>query len=204
MNVKRWAGVMAAWVVLLAGCTGLQTNASTTVEVPRRVELSSGGTKAFNYTPWYIHTFSISGPKGSRIGGGGPNVMPVREDGRPSGGGAESCCTRYPREWQPDLRVTVRWLAFKDVKRLGAKAPGSWYKAENVQIPQYDGSRSGGVWAIFLPGDRVKIMVADGNASGHNSVAVRPADDDPYVAQGSPDEEWNDAYPNGVMRGLVK
>ncbi|CAN0626798.1 conserved exported protein of unknown function [Burkholderia multivorans] len=192
MNVKRWAGVMvAAMAVFLAGCTGLQTNAPTTVEVPRRVELSSGGTKTFNYTPWYIHTFSISGPKGSRIGGGGPNVMPPRGDGRPSGGGAESCCTRYPREWQPDLRVTVRW---KVDKKQDGKTLGYWYKAENVPIPKYDGSRSGGVWAIFLPGDRVKVMVADGNASGHNSVAVRPTDDDPYVAQGALDDEWNRLY----------
>ncbi|KDB06105.1 Protein of unknown function DUF3304, partial [Burkholderia sp. lig30] len=155
MDVKRWAGVMvAAWVVLLAGCTGLQTNASTTVEVPRRVELSSGGTKAFNYTPWYIHTFSISGPKGSRIGGGGPNVMPAREDGRRSGGGKESCCTRYPREWQPGLRVTVRWLVNKKNKMTSG-----WYKAENVQIEPYVTGQTAGVWAIFLPEDRVKIVV---------------------------------------------
>ncbi|CAN0626871.1 conserved exported protein of unknown function [Burkholderia multivorans] len=201
MNVKRWAGVAAALVVFLAGCTCLQMNAPATVEVPRRVELSSGGTKTFNYTPWYIHTFSISGPKDSGVGGGGPNVMPAREEGRRSGGGKESCCTRYPREWQPDLTVTVRWLVDK---KLDGESSASWYKAENVRIPQYDGGRSGGVWAIFLPGDRVKIMVADGNASGHNSVAVRPTDDDPYVAQGAPDEEWNDEYPNGVKRGVVK
>ena len=199
MNVKRWAGVMAAWVVLLAGCTGLQTNASTTVEVPRRVELSSGGTKAFNYTPWYIHTFSISGPKGSRIGGGGPNVMPARGDGRPSGGGAESCCTRYPREWQPDLRVTVRWLVNKKNKMTSG-----WYKAENVQIEPYVTGQTAGVWAIFLPGDRVKIVVGNPNARDLARDAGPPAATDPYVVQGVPDEEWNDAYPNGVMRGLVK
>jgi hypothetical protein len=66
-----------------------------------------------------------------------------------------------------------------------------------MQIAQYDGSQSGGVWAIFLPGDRVRIMVADGNASGHNSVARRPADDDPYVAQGVLDDEWNRLYRKG-------
>jgi len=200
MDVKRWAGVMvAAWVVLLAGCTGLQTNASTTVEVPRRVELSSGGTKAFNYTPWYIHTFSISGPKGSRIGGGGPNVMPAREDGRRSGGGKESCCTRYPREWQPGLRVTVRWLVNKKNKMTSG-----WYKAENVQIEPYVTGQTAGVWAIFLPEDRVKIVVGNPNARDLARDAGPPAATDPYVAQGAPDEEWNDAYPNGVKRGLMK
>ncbi|KDB06290.1 Protein of unknown function DUF3304, partial [Burkholderia sp. lig30] len=98
MNVKRWAGVMAALAVFLAGCTGLRTNASTTVEVPRRVELSSGDSNSFNYTPWYIHTFSISGPKGARIGGGGGNMRAMDEDGSPGQGGGK-CCTRYPREW---------------------------------------------------------------------------------------------------------
>ncbi|WP_261514270.1 hypothetical protein [Burkholderia multivorans] len=60
----------------------------------------------------------------------------------------------------------------------------------------------GGVWAIFLPRDRVKLMVADGNANGRNSVVVRPGDDDPDVVQGVPDEEWNYEYPKGVMRGI--
>ncbi|CAN0626806.1 conserved exported protein of unknown function [Burkholderia multivorans] len=199
MNVNRWAGVMAALAVFLAGCTGLQTNAPTTVEVPRRVELSSGGTKAFNYTPWYIHTFSISGPKGSRIGGGGPNVMPAREDGRRSGGGKESCCTRYPREWQPDLRVTVRWLVNKKNKMTSG-----WYKAENVRIEPYVTGQTAGVWAIFLPEDRVKIVVGNPNARDLARNAGPPAATDPYVAQGAPDEEWNDEYPNGVKRGLMK
>ncbi|HDV6318459.1 TPA: DUF3304 domain-containing protein [Burkholderia multivorans] len=197
MKMNRLKGFVVVLPVFLAGCTSLSTNESSEVQTPKRVELSSGGTRTLNYSPWYIHTFSISGPKGSRIGGGGPNVMPMRESGRPSGGGKESCCTSYPREWQPDLRLTVRWL----VDKKNEKTSG-WYKAENVRIPQYDGSRSGGVWAIFLPDDRVKLMVADGNANGRNSVGVRPGDDDPDVAQGVPDEEWNYEYPKGVMRGI--
>ncbi|WP_431207832.1 DUF3304 domain-containing protein [Burkholderia cepacia] len=197
MKANRWNGLVVVLMMLLAGCTGLRTDESSAVQTPKRVELSSGGTKTLNYTPWYIHTFSISGPKGSGIGGGGPNVMPMHKDGRPSGGGAESCCTSYPREWRADLRVTVRWLVDKKNERTSG-----WYKVEDVRIPRYDGSRTGGVWAIFLPGDRVKLMVADGNANGHNSVAIRPGDDDPDVAQGVPDEEWNYEYPKGVKRGL--
>ncbi|MGU7780927.1 DUF3304 domain-containing protein [Burkholderia sp. PU8-34] len=197
MRIDRLVILIGVLTVLLAGCGGLHTDVRSAVEIPKRVELSSGGTKTLNYTRWYIHTFSISGPKGSGIGGGGPNVMPVGEDGRPSGGGKESCCTNYPREWQPDLRVTVRWLVDKKNSRMSG-----WYKAENVRIPQYDGNRTFGVWAIFLPGDRVKIMVADGNANGHNSVGVRPTDDDPDVVQGKPDKEWNYEYPNGKVRGL--
>jgi hypothetical protein len=198
MNVKRWAGVMAALAVFLAGCTGLRTNASTTVEVPRRVELSSGDSNSFNYTPWYIHTFSISGPKGARIGGGGGNMRAMDEDGSPGQGGGK-CCTRYPREWQPDLRVTVRWLVNKKNKMTSG-----WYKAENVQIEPYVTGQTAGVWAIFLPEDRVKIVVGNPNARDLARDAGPPAATDPYVVQGVPDEEWNDAYPNGVMRGLVK
>ncbi|MDR8872045.1 hypothetical protein FEP63_00849 [Burkholderia multivorans] len=123
-------------------------------------------------------------------------MLPMNGDGNPGESGGQ-CCMRYPMEWQADLRVTVRWL----VDKKNEKTSG-WYKAENVRIPQYDGSRSGGVWAIFLPRDRVKLMVADGNANGRNSVVVRPGDDDPDVVQGVPDEEWNYEYPKGVMRGI--
>ncbi|WP_339328154.1 DUF3304 domain-containing protein [Burkholderia multivorans] len=44
-------------------------------------------------------------------------------------------------EWQADLRVVVRW---KVDKKMDGKTLGYWYKADNVRIPQYDGSRSGG------------------------------------------------------------
>ncbi|HDR9338367.1 DUF3304 domain-containing protein [Burkholderia multivorans] len=189
MKTNRFIGVVVL-LVLLAGCAGLHADESSTVEMPKRVELNSGDSRSMNYTPWYIHTFSISGPKGTRIGGGGGNMWPMEEDGYPGHSGGQ-CCTRYPREWQPDLRLTVRW---KVDKKMDGKTPGYWYKADNVQIPQYDGSRSGGVWAIFLPGDRVKLMVADGNANGHNSVMVRPTDDDPYVIKGELDDEWNRLY----------
>jgi hypothetical protein len=120
--------------------------------------------------------------------------MPVGDDGRPSGGGKETRCTSYPHEWQPDLKLTVRWLV--DKKQDG-KTPGYWYKAENVRIAQYDGGQAGGVWGIFLPGDRVRIMVADGNHDGGNNVNNRPADNDPYIAQGVLDDEWNQRYRRG-------
>ncbi|WP_122169959.1 DUF3304 domain-containing protein [Burkholderia stabilis] len=196
MKTNRLNGLVLVLLVLLAGCTGLRTDETSAVEMPKKIELSSGDSHSMNYTPWYIHTFSISGPKGSRIGGGGGNMLRMDEDGSPGQSGGK-CCTRYPREWQADLMVTVRWL----VDKKNEKTSG-WYKAEEVRIPQYDGSRSGGVWAIFLPGDRVKLMVADGNANGKNSVAVRPADDDPDVEQGVPDKEWNYEYPKGLKRGL--
>ncbi|WP_261525130.1 DUF3304 domain-containing protein [Burkholderia multivorans] len=190
MKKNRFSCVVAVLLVLLAGCAGLHADEPSTVELPKRVELNSGDSNSMNYTPWYIHKFSISGPKGTRIGGGGGNMRAMREDGSPGQSGGQ-CCIRYPMEWQADLRVVVRW---KVDKKMDGKTLGYWYKAENVRIPQYDGSRSGGVWAIFLPGDRVKLMVADGNANGRNSVMVRPTDDDPYVVKGMLDDEWNRLY----------
>jgi hypothetical protein len=205
MNSKKYLAGLAAAVItaVLSGCSSLHADVPETIVIPKRVESGSGDSNSLNYTSWYIHMFSISGPKGSGIGGGGGNTMPMDDNGRPSEGGGK-CCTSYPVEWQQDLKLTVRWLAFKDVKRLGAKAPGTWYKAENVQWPPYEGRQAGGVWMIFLPNDRVKAMIADGNANGRNSVRVRPSVDDPYVAQGVVDDEWNEKYPNGVLRGLEK
>ena len=145
MKKNRLNGLVLVLLVLFAGCTGLRADESSTVEIPKRVELNSGDSHSMNYTPWYIHTFSISGPRGTRVGGGGGNMPPMDEDGSPGQTGGK-CCTRYPREWQGDLRVTVRWVVDK---KMDGKTLGYWYKADNVRIPQYDGSRSGGVWAIF-------------------------------------------------------
>ncbi|MGN6085199.1 DUF3304 domain-containing protein [Trinickia sp.] len=193
----RWrlakVAAMPILCVSLVACAVAPSAAVAPVDPPRHVELLSGDTMALNYTPWYIHTFAITGPKGSGIGGGGPNVMPVKANGKPSGGGAGVCCTSIPEEWQPDLKLTVRWLVEK--KRPDGKKWGYWYKAENVRIAQYDGENAGWVWGIFLPGDRVRIMVSDGNHDGGNNPNNRPADNDPYIAQGVLDEEWNRLYP---------
>ena len=189
------AKVMLLGVCLLAaGCSGIRTRRVHTVDVPSYVKLLSGGVSALNYTPWYIHTFVIEGPKGSRIGGGGPNVWPMEAStDKPSGGGKEVCCMTFPLEWQPDLKLTVRWLVEK--KKPDGKVFGYWYKAENVQIAQYDGKNSGGIWGIFLPGDRVRLMITDGNRDGGNNPNYRPPDSDPYIAQGVLDDEWNRLYP---------
>jgi Protein of unknown function (DUF3304) len=188
-------GLLSALALSLAACTSPQPYTTKPIVLPRQVELSGGGTKALNYTPWYIHAFAISGPPGTGIGGGGPNIMPAHKDGRPSGGGGERCCTNYPREWQPDLTLTVRWLV---EKKKDGETPGYWYKAENVRIPHYDGSQSGGVWGIFLPGDRVRIMIPDGiDPNGGNNPNIRPPDNDPYIVQGVLDDEWNQRYRRG-------
>ncbi|KDB10323.1 Protein of unknown function DUF3304 [Burkholderia sp. lig30] len=191
-------GVLSALCLSLAACAGGQPNAVEPIDVPHPVKLGGGmDVLALNYTPWYIHTFSMVGPPGSGIRGGGPNVMPIKADGRPSGGGAAVCCMRYPIEWQPELKLTVRWLV--DKKQDG-KTRGYWYKAENVRIAPYNGANANEAWGIFLPGDRVRVMITDGNRDGGNNPNNRPADNDPYIAQGVIDEEWNRLYRKGGMQ----
>ena len=196
MKTNRLNGLVLVLLVLFAGCAGLRADELSTDERPKRVELNSGDSRSMNYTPWYIHTFSISGPKGSRIGGGGGNMRAIDKNGSPGQAGG-TCCTSYPREWQTDLWVTVRWL----VDKKNEKTSG-WYKAENVRIEPYIAGQTAGVWAIFLPGDRVKIVVGNPSADDLAPNAGPPAASDPYVVQGAPDEEWNYEYPKGVKRGL--
>ena len=195
MNRRAIGVALAVLCTALGGCAVGPLGGGAPVEVPHYVELLSGDSRALNYTPWYIHTFSMTGPSGSGIGGGGANVMPIKANGRPSEGGG-MCCTTLPAEWQPDLRLTVRWLV--DKKQDG-KTPGYWYKAENVRIAPYSSENTGDAWAIFLPGDRVRIMLTDGNHDGGNNPNNRPADNDPYIAQGVLDEEWNRLYRKGGM-----
>ncbi|WP_321964444.1 DUF3304 domain-containing protein [Paraburkholderia sp. J7] len=188
-----FGSLLLAACVTMAACSGIHPDVETAGDVPRYVELLGGGVSALNYTPWYIHSFAITGPKGSGIEGGGPNVWPMEEGtSKPSGGGKEVCCMSFPLEWQPDLKLTVRWLVDK---KGDGKTPGYWYKAENVRIALYNGRNAFKVWGIFLPGDRVRIMITDGNHDGGNNANNRPPDDDPYIAQGVLDDEWNRMYP---------
>lgn len=179
----------------LTACASGQRGAAAVADAPPPIDVMGGmEVLALNYTPRYIHTFSITGPSESGVGGGGPNVMPAKADGKPAGGGAAVCCMSYPKEWQPDLKLTVRWLV--DKKQDG-KTPGYWYKAENVRIAPYNGANVGEAWGIFLPGDRMRVMITDGNHDGGNNPNNRPVDSDPYVAQGVIDVEWNKLYRRG-------
>ncbi|WP_425129808.1 DUF3304 domain-containing protein [Burkholderia vietnamiensis] len=159
--------------------------------LPKHYDTLAVGASTLNYSPWYIHQWGVEGPDGSGVTGGGPNVWPAGSDGKPSGGGKETCCSDVPVVWQPDLRLTVRWLAYRKQDHTT-----NWYKAENVRIAKY-GEVMGGLWAVFLPGDRVRIMVADGQRGGANDPGIRPQDNDPYIAQGAVDPEWNRLYRDG-------
>ncbi|WP_321813909.1 DUF3304 domain-containing protein [Paraburkholderia sp. J69-2] len=163
------------------------------LNLPKRYDTLSVGASTLNYSPFYIHQWAIEGPEGSGVTGGGANVFPVEADGKPSGGGGDMCCSDVPSAWQPDLKITVRWLVYRSEDKTT-----NWYKAENVRIPKY-GEVMGNLWAVFLPGDRVRIMVADGQKGDANDPGVRPADDDPYIAQGNVDQEWNRLYSDGAI-----
>ncbi|MGO4813701.1 DUF3304 domain-containing protein [Cupriavidus sp. 2MCAB6] len=139
----------------------------------------SAGVSGFNYTPYYIDGFGITGPDGS--GGGGPTIMPA-PPGERTGGGAENCCISIPAVWRPGMSVSIRWTVNKV---LDGKTPGLVYRATST-LPEY-GELSGSMWAIFLPGDRVKVMVSD--STNGRRADIRPGDDDPFIAHGVLDEE---------------
>ncbi|MGH8783497.1 MAG: DUF3304 domain-containing protein [Cupriavidus necator] len=178
--------VMLAVVAALPACTertAVPAEARDASVPADQNVVNPGGVSGLNYTPYYIAGFGISGENG--MSGGGPNIMPATDE-RPAGGGKETCCIGIPEVWQPGMKITIRWEVDKV---MDGKAETVHYKAFG-EIPQY-ARATYGFWAIFLPGDRVKAMVMDGNSTGQNSVWKRPPDDDPYVTQGVVDEEAN-------------
>ncbi|WP_335582924.1 DUF3304 domain-containing protein [Cupriavidus sp. USMAA2-4] len=84
------------------------------------------------------------------------------------------------------MKVKIRWLVEKIPDGV---TYGSWYQAE-AELPPY-GRATYGLWAIFLPGDRVKVMVRGSVEAGYTNVWTRPSDDDPYVVVGTLDEAAN-------------
>jgi len=185
-RVGSVAGAAAVLALALAACTAPAEQPLRQVDVPNFGKVSGGDVTGLNYSTDLVYTFGFEGPKYSGISGGGGPIHEFSRSGRVGEAGV-SCCATLPDTWQPALRLTMHWLAYQDE---GNNVVKRWYKAENVQIPQYDGKQADVLWAIFLPGNRVKLMVADGNANGHNSVAARPADNDPYIAQGVRDTEF--------------
>lgn len=192
-NVRVVVRLLTVLSLLIPACFSVPAVASDAAVVPKRIELAAGESHTLNYTPWYIHTFEIEDSRGSRIRGGGGNTWPMSEDQTPGEGGGV-CCTTYPVEWQPDLKITVRWIA--DKKQDG-KTLGYWYKSEDVRIEQYAAHQTAGVWAIFLPDDRIKVVVGNPDAHDLAPNAGPPARTDPYVAKGSLDDEWNRLYRDG-------
>ncbi|MFJ4292706.1 DUF3304 domain-containing protein [Cupriavidus sp. NPDC089707] len=141
-----------------------------------------GGVRGLNYSPNYIHSFSVTGPRG--MNGGGGNMIRAGADG--PGEAGERCCIGIPQPWQPNTRLEIEWEL--DRSPYDNDLPnGLEVMRATVIVPEY-ARKTSGFWAIYLPGDRVKVMVAEGNANGKNDLNVRPADDDPFVVQGVRDD----------------
>ncbi|MFJ4292708.1 DUF3304 domain-containing protein [Cupriavidus sp. NPDC089707] len=145
-------------------------------------QIYPGGVFALNYSPNYIHSFRVTGPRG--MNGGGSNMSPSYKDGPAEPG--EVCCIGIPQPWQPNTKLEIEWELDRSPYDNNLQN-GLEVMRATVTIPEY-GPKTSGFWAIFLPRDRVKVMVGDGNANGHNDLNIRPADDDPFVVQGVHDD----------------
>ncbi|MGY2485375.1 DUF3304 domain-containing protein [Cupriavidus sp. CP313] len=189
LSRKRTRSWLTALVVLgtvgaMSACSGESRSAPTASagSSTGKETIYPGGVRGLNYSPDYIHSFSVSGPRGME--GGGGNMIRAGKEG--PGEAGERCCIGIPQPWKPDTQLHIEWE--RDRKPYDYKDRSQFeVLTATVTVPQY-GSSTSGFWAIFLPGDRVKVMVADGNRNGHNDVNVRPADDDPFVAQGVRDD----------------
>jgi len=189
----RLMGAATILVLALAACATPAQQPLPQVVVPNFGKLQSGDVTGLNYSTDLIYTFGFEGPKYSGISGGGGPVHELSRSGRIGEAGV-SCCGTLPAVWQPDLRLTMHWLAYEEA---GDKVVKHWYKAENVRIPKYDGTQAGYIWGVFLPGHRERLMVTDGNPSGGNNPDIRPPESDPYIAQGLRDTEFEQQLKEG-------
>jgi len=188
-NPKRYRPWLAV-LMLLGGAAVLTvfpnyllTNfAALTADAPAKEKIYAGGVRGLNYSPDYIHSFSVSGPRG--MNGGGGNMTRAGEDG--PGHAGERCCIGIPQPWRPNTQLQMKWERDRNAYDYKDRSEFEVLTA-TVVVPEYARSTSG-FWAIFLPGDRVKVMVGDGNANGHNDLNVRPDDDDPFLVQGIRDD----------------
>lgn len=104
------------------------------------VELSG-----LNYTNVGIAAFSVNGYEGHSIF---PN----------GGGGKFVCCVDVPRNWNAEMKVTVRWSE-------DALVPGPW-KEQTVQVPKYNEQDIGFFAVHFYPDNTVKVLVTS-KIEGH-------------------------------------
>ena len=185
-RMQPWLAVLVLLGALgaLSACsgdsrTGLEADA---VGVAGEERVYGGSARGLNYSSDAIYSYYVTGPRG--MNGGGGNMSPASKEG-PSEPG-EMCCVGIPQPWKPDTQLHIEWE--RDRKPFDYKdRSGLAVLTATVTVPEY-AAKTSGFWAVFLPGDRVKVMVADGNANGHNDLNVRPADDDPFIVRGVRDE----------------
>ncbi|WP_432262515.1 DUF3304 domain-containing protein [Cupriavidus sp. TMH.W2] len=185
-GVNRWQAALVLLGALgaLSACSGESRTdlaAKTTVGAEKE-HISPGSARGLNYSSDAIYSYYVTGPRG--MNGGGGKMSPAFEEGPAEPG--EMCCVGIPQPWKPGTQLRIEWE--RDRKPFDYKdRSGLAVLTATVTVPEY-AARTSGFWPIFLPGDRVKVMVADGNANGHNDLNVRPADDDPFIVEGVRDE----------------
>jgi hypothetical protein len=175
-------------VLGVAGCHQQQSSASVSSSVhevssPDLGPSTPAGVSGLNYTTYGIARFLITDSHGRT--GGGPNISPSEGDGKPAGGGAESCCVVVPAKWHKDMTVTVQWERdthpYDDSDRSGDQ----WLRAI-AKVPPYK-ELTHSFWVRFLPGDRISVQVNDQQLYIPDPIK----DQEMYVAQGVLDEEMN-------------
>jgi hypothetical protein len=179
------AVVMALALVQLSAChepvnTSVAARAAQE-KVPDPGPSFPASVSGLNYTTAYIARFRITDANGNV--GGGPNIAPADDSGKPAGGGAESCCVIVPEMWQKDMKVTVSWRRDTHPYDHENRTGDQWLRAV-AKIPPY-GSPHYNFWVQFLEGDRIRVRVDD------DTPLTKPLADDAYIAQGSLDEKAN-------------
>ncbi|WP_432262516.1 DUF3304 domain-containing protein [Cupriavidus sp. TMH.W2] len=185
-GVNRWQAALVLLGALgaLSACSGESRTdlAAKTIVGAEKEHISPGSARGLNYSSDAIYSYYVTGPRG--MNGGGGKMSPAFEEGPAEPG--EMCCVGIPQPWKPGTQLRIEWE--RDRKPFDYKdRSGLAVLTATVTVPEY-AARTSGFWPIFLPGDRVKVMVADGNANGHNDLNVRPADDDPFIVKGMRDE----------------
>ena len=138
-------GCSAAWFVENSSQTSARRRAEAQEKADKGkfVNVSIG---AVNHTNYYLYEFYVNGAMG-------PNVDQYSFD-IPS-----TCCVRLPREWRPDLQVTVKW-------NMTVNHKASW-KTKVVPIEQY--TEPGSIYVHFFPNDEVRVVSSnlDPNHENH-------------------------------------
>ena len=134
-------------LLLIASLSGLADCSAEDEAKPDR--LAGSSIVGMNYTDKGIQWFAVDKAAGARIG--------------PYGISADVCCAIYPREWTPDLKVTVKWE-----RSDGREPDGKRWKLNSVEktIPFEKYTEPGELYVTFLPNDDVRIYVYHGVVNG--------------------------------------
>ena len=121
-------------------------------EVPPTDTMTIGALIGVNYTNEGVQSFSVDNAVGSRVG-----IYGISGD---------VCCTRYPKKWRPDLKVTVEWertdcdkewdVCVREMAKLG-KEP---FKIIKKTVPIEEYTKTGRVYVTFLPNDEVRVYIS--------------------------------------------